>query len=175
MTVRNISVSSQPPTYSNSDENDASRPVCPATTTTIDSHALPAPIPAPDYHPRSASDNQSLLPDYTPAKFGKFGRYKDEEAYLEAMRSWADERSHVGLKNGKGDSTTIEGFYGAKTMQDYENQERPKLGFRRRSSAARESADESCIGESPGTRRRGSIANWLRRKKTESESKVVEE
>lgn len=186
-------MSSLPPTYTNtatlvSSDNCDPPPAFPAAT--LPEYYAPPAVTSTAPHdpdeksasgPRSAPDNESLLPSYTPAKFGKHGRYKDEDAYLDALREWAEERSYAGLKNNKGGDTTIEGFYGAKTMTDYENQERPNFGFRRKSSAAKAAqikgdiqASSSTEANQPG-RRRSSMVNWLRRKKTETDSRAIEE
>lgn len=190
MTDRTESISSQPPVYANADEHARETPPSfPSATDLPEYYAPPLASEAVNRDektpagPRAAPDNASLLPGYTPTKFGKYGRYKDEEEYLEALRDWADDRQYTSLKDDKGRETTLEGFYGAKTMHDYEVQERPEFRWRRRSSANRWSmsagvddnaAESSAAGERPQAgRRRSSIANWLKRKKADTDVEAI--
>ena len=127
---------------------------------------------------RTAADNESLLPSYTPAKYGIHSRYKSEAEYLAALREWVEERGYTGLKNDKGRDTTVEGFFGAKTMRDYEKQERPSFGFGRKRGVdhgSGEGREVQGAKEGSTTRRRSSVVNWLRRQTSKSQAEGMED
>jgi len=88
----------------------------------------------------------TLLPNYTRTNYR--GRYRTEEEYLAALRAWAHEKEFMTPVNGKGQVTTLTGFYGTKTSQDYIEE----ANARRRSSGAGD--------------RSGTGISWRRKKST---------
>ena len=57
------------------------------------------------------TDNTSLLPSYSAAKYGAFS---SEAEYLSALRAWAEEKTYLDA----GDKGLV-GFYGRETMEGY--------------------------------------------------------
>lgn len=126
------------------------------------------------------TDNASLLPAYTPARYRG---HASEEEYLAALRAWADEK----LYTQPADKSTLVGFYGAETMKERIAKAPPplkmRIGRKRRGEKVGEGAgdegrgvqeDEGLGGErvreqgngEGGRRRRSSLGNWLSRKRT---------
>ncbi|CAF9937301.1 MAG: hypothetical protein ALECFALPRED_007165 [Alectoria fallacina] len=132
--------------------------------------------------PRNSTDTDdaSLLPAYTPAKYRG---HATEEEYLAALRAWAEEK----LYTQPADKSTLVGFYGAETMKERIARQPPlkmRIGRKRKESKMGESVvqegqgvqeDEAVVGkvvreqgngEAERRRRRSSIGNWLSRKRT---------
>lgn len=127
------------------------------------------------------TDNASLLPAYTPARYRG---HATEEEYLAALRAWAEEK----LYTEPADKSTLVGFYGAETMKERIARQPPplkmRIGRKRKESKVGESAvregrgaqeEEGADGEivrergngvGESRRRRSSIGNWLSRKRT---------
>lgn len=131
------------------------------------------PQPAPETASLRDGDNQSLLPPYTEARYGKYG---SEAEYLAALRRWVEAKSC----ERPGDSDPLFGFYGQKTMNDYANQDGPGLSFRRNRKekkwgsvseerpARNEATEEQAQGQGQQRRRKSSISQWLNRRRTGS-------
>lgn len=127
------------------------------------------------------TDNASLLPAYTPAKYHG---HATEEEYLAALRAWAEEKMYT----QPADKSTLVGFYGAETMKERIARAPPplkmKIGRKRKDSKVEDGAvqegqagqqvealsgeitREQGNGGGERTRRRSSIGNWLSRKRT---------
>ena len=66
-----------------------------------------------------APSTTSTLPGYTPPT-RRYGRFKSEGAYLEALKEFAEEKRFVEpTKDDNGQSVGLVGFYGEKTLSDY--------------------------------------------------------
>jgi len=108
------------------------------------------------------ADTGSILPPYSASKYG---RHKNEDEYLAALRAWAEEKTFATVDPRGG----LTGFYGAETMDERKaklNEERRLRKMRKMSeSAARGS---SGAGDAQGgeqkQRRKSSIGNWLKRR-----------
>ncbi|CAF9929737.1 hypothetical protein IMSHALPRED_007995 [Imshaugia aleurites] len=118
------------------------------------------------------ADAASLLPAYAPAKYRG---HATEEAYLAALRAWAEEK----LYTQPADKSTLVGFYGAETMRERIERQPPlRIGMRRKRKEGKggegqeggvgggEEGGERGSAGGEGRRRRSSIGNWLSRKRT---------
>ena len=127
------------------------------------------------------TDNASLLPAYTPAKYRG---HATQEEYLAALRAWAEEK----LYTQPADKSTLVGFYGSETMKERTARAPPplkmRIGRKRKGSKAGEGVGqegqggpedealegevmrEQGNGEVERRRRKSSLGNWLTRKRT---------
>ena len=141
----------------------------------------PAPGPRPRVHfredqlpPQKETDNESLLPTYSAAKYGIYG---SEAEYLAALKAWVQEKAFV-----EPSETTLVGFYGKTTMEEYANKPggvrtscRDKKGQKVGAQAQvleepPQSADETKSPKAEGvnaeTKKKGSVTRWLKRSRT---------
>lgn len=116
-------------------------------------------------------------------RYGSLGQYRSEEAYLNDLRAWVESKQYFSpgevADNG---SRTLEGFYGKTTMDEYasrpglrtrhrkrENKQKHKDQSQRRVTVdvTASSASNKHLGHDVDQhRRKGSIADLLRRQRT---------
>ncbi|KAL6714105.1 hypothetical protein ACLMJK_008599 [Lecanora helva] len=107
--------------------------------------------------PRSAPDNHSLLPPYSPPQSKTLYKgHASEAAYLAALREWAEEKQMVKI----GENTQLEGFYGKESMGEW-------IGKTPRLREGRGKVREDGGGKGDGKgRRKSGFGEWLGRKRT---------
>ena len=117
-------------------------------------------------------DSASIAPSVAtstppnPASATRYGRHRNEEEYLAALRAWAEEQQYVQLDKNGG----LHGFYGHEELQERaqrmtkerraEKEVKARMKAERRGTVA---APEAGGKAAAGGRRRGSVANFFRR------------
>lgn len=113
------------------DDNESYLPRHLADNASIDSraplnaHYAPSIAPSESASVRPPGYNISGAPKWGPGS--PYG-HKDEEAYMNALRAWAEDKKYMSLSDPK---QQVDGFYGSRTMDDYINSGEP-ISFRRR-------------------------------------------
>ncbi|GAB7339298.1 hypothetical protein MBLNU457_5950t1 [Dothideomycetes sp. NU457] len=152
------------PLSSAKDDNDSYSPCHLPDNVSIDSRAPLNAQYAPSIAPsESASIRPTNINSAGNAKWGPGSAYghKDEEAYMNALRAWAEDKKYMSLSDPK---QQVDGFYGSRTMDDVINSGEP-LSFRRRrrgsaskvpaaggrrKSSAVAIPEEAAVGVAPG-------------------------
>lgn len=142
--VKNPQSHGQPRTHSNSVPQSNTRPY---------------PV---DERAETASIASSVLPSYSTAT--RYGIYDNEQAYLAALRAWAEEKQWVRVADGE---TEIHGVYGDECLEHRSRRMTAERKADKEAKAREKARKASLAGQQrrESAQQRSSISQWLSRRR----------